>query len=340
MGVTGRVFDDVEIRTERLLLRAPVDADIDGEVAACQDELSQQWLPLPRPYRREHAEAYSLVAASRRRLDGGGLLRAIEFEGRYAGTIDVKQVDWSAGSVEIGYLTAPWARGRGVMTEALSALTAWVLDQGFGRAEVRAAVGNRASQRVAERAGFRREGVLRRAGYTHDGPVDILVFSRTSDDPPPELPQPPTPAIRRAGTPHTIRPTALVGVRQGADVLVLRGTTPNGEDFLRLPGGGIEPGERALAAAVREIREELAATLVDATLCGVVENLFTWGGQARHELCFVVAGGLAEPGFAAPGWSGLIADTGETVSWVSSAACRDGPLPFHPVAALDLLAIG
>ncbi len=89
-----------------------------------------------------------------------------------------------ARSVEVGYLTAPWARGHGVMTEALSAVTGWVLGQGFARVEVRTAVGNVGSQRVAEKAGFRREGVLRRAGYTHGGPVDLVVLSRIAEDAP------------------------------------------------------------------------------------------------------------------------------------------------------------
>lgn len=333
-AVTGRVFSDVEIRTARLLLRAPREADLDDEVTACQDELTQRWLPLPHPYRREDAEAFSLVAATRRRIEGAGLLRAIEVEGRYAGTIDLKRADWSAGSVEVGYLTAPWARGRGVMTEALSALTTWVLDQGFGRVEVRAAVGNLASQRVAERAGFRREGVLRRAGYTHDGPVDILVLSRTCDDPPVETAK----SDPASGRPSAIRPSALVGIRRGPDLLVVQAREPSGLAFLRLPGGGIEAGELAVQAAVREIREELGATLLDPSLRGVVENLWRdAGGRQWHELCFIVAGSLAGSSTAAADWSGLIADTGQPVSWVPLAECRAGPLPFHPAPALDLL---
>ncbi len=76
------------------------------------------------------------------------------------------------------------------MTAALGMLTGWALTPlpagglGLGRVEVRAAVGNRPSQRVAEKAGFTRDGLLRRAGRTHDGPVDVVVYSRTVDDPP------------------------------------------------------------------------------------------------------------------------------------------------------------
>ena len=56
-------------------------------------------------------------------------------------------------------------------------------DQGFERLELRAATGNLASQRVAEKAGFTREGVLRNAGYVHDGRVDMVVYALVRGDP-------------------------------------------------------------------------------------------------------------------------------------------------------------
>ena len=44
-------------------------------------------------------------------------------------------------------------------------------------------VGNEASNRMVERAGFRREGVLRAWDLHHDGvPVDCVVFSRIRGD--------------------------------------------------------------------------------------------------------------------------------------------------------------
>ena len=55
-------------------------------------------------------------------------------------------------------------------------------DQGVERLELRAATGNLASQRVAEKAGFTREGVLRNAGYVNDGRVDMVVYSLVRGD--------------------------------------------------------------------------------------------------------------------------------------------------------------
>jgi RimJ/RimL family protein N-acetyltransferase len=95
----------------------------------------------------------------------------------------VKRTDWRARTTEIGYWVAPWGRNLGLATEATAAIARWVLvDCGFERLELRAATGNIASQRVAEKAGFVREGVARNAGITHGGRVDLVVFSLTRAD--------------------------------------------------------------------------------------------------------------------------------------------------------------
>lgn len=118
---------------------------------------------------------------------GAGIERVIEVGGEFVGVIGLKGTDWAACSTEAGYWLAPWGRGRGVMTRALCALTDWALDsQGMGRVEVRVAPGNGASLAVAQRALFVREGLLRRAGWTHDGPTDLVLWSRLRDDPRPQ----------------------------------------------------------------------------------------------------------------------------------------------------------
>ena len=69
------------------------------------------------------------------------------------------------------------------MTSALKLLTEWILsDQGMERVEVRAATNNTASKRVAEKAGFTREGIARNAGFTHAGRVDLVIYSMVTGD--------------------------------------------------------------------------------------------------------------------------------------------------------------
>lgn len=176
-------FADEVITAHGVRLRPLSGADVPAIASACSDELTQRWLPLPRPYTEDSARAFALEVAPQALTSGDGLERAIEVDGAFAGVIGLKGTDWVAGTTEAGYWLGPWARGRGLTARALAAITDWALDtQGIGRVEVRVATDNAASIATAERALFVREGVLRRAGITHDGPVDLVVFSRLGSD--------------------------------------------------------------------------------------------------------------------------------------------------------------
>jgi RimJ/RimL family protein N-acetyltransferase len=169
---------DLVLTTERLRLRPLADSDLDTIVVAGSDPLTQMWLPLPRPYAREHAEGFVHRIAPAAQESGRGLIRAIEFEGDLAGAIDFKGTDWSDRVTEIGYWAAPAHRGRGVMTEAVVAMARYALTEAaLERVVLRMATGTTASAHVAEKAGFTREGVARNAGFTHDGRVDYFVYS-------------------------------------------------------------------------------------------------------------------------------------------------------------------
>src|SRR5450759_421633 len=135
-----RTFPDVVLTSPRVTLRAFHQADVEEIQVACADPITQRWLPLPFPYTREHAAGFALEWAPAERLSGRGLVRAVEWDGRLAGAIDLKRADWSEGVVEIGYWTSPPARGRGVMTAATRLLARWALEEmAFARIELRIA---------------------------------------------------------------------------------------------------------------------------------------------------------------------------------------------------------
>ncbi|MEP6816696.1 MAG: GNAT family N-acetyltransferase, partial [Marmoricola sp.] len=70
-------------------------------------------------------------------------------------------VDREDLEAELGYAVSPWARGCGVATTALQALTTWAFGEGLQRVSLVISVSNPASSRVAEKAGYTFEGVLR-----------------------------------------------------------------------------------------------------------------------------------------------------------------------------------
>jgi hypothetical protein len=85
---------------------------------------------------------------------------------------------------ELGYWLGPWARGRGVATRAVKLLARWSFEQlGLERLALHTSSDNLASQAVAGRAGFTREGVLRSWEERHGERADIVVFSQISRDP-------------------------------------------------------------------------------------------------------------------------------------------------------------
>lgn len=89
---------------------------------------------------------------------------------------------------EIGYVLARAQWGRGVATAAVRQALATVFAEveGLVRVEALVDVDNPASQRVAEKAGMRREGVLRRH-YWHKGRArDMVMYSFIATDPLPE----------------------------------------------------------------------------------------------------------------------------------------------------------
>jgi RimJ/RimL family protein N-acetyltransferase len=82
------------------------------------------------------------------------------------------------GVGEFGYWAAPEARGRGYTTRALRLLARWTLDElKLPRLQLGTLWGNTASERVAEKAGFSREGVLRSYLDQRGERRDMLMWS-------------------------------------------------------------------------------------------------------------------------------------------------------------------
>jgi len=102
---------------------------------------------------------------------------------RIVGSIGLFHADWEVRSAEIGYGVRGDERGKGHATEALAAVARWALTEaGIQRAWLTANTDNVASVRVAEKAGFHREGTLRRTGLEDDGLHDQALFSLLDDD--------------------------------------------------------------------------------------------------------------------------------------------------------------
>jgi RimJ/RimL family protein N-acetyltransferase len=107
----------------------------------------------------------------------------VDGEGTFLGLALAVQIDRATRTVELGYAVAPEARGRGVAGRALELLTEWAFSELDPlRIELRISVDNPGSSRVAERAGYVREGVLRSVYFKQGVRKDFEIWSRLPGD--------------------------------------------------------------------------------------------------------------------------------------------------------------
>jgi RimJ/RimL family protein N-acetyltransferase len=167
----------MKLRGEGVVLRPWRIEDAPAVAAACQDAEIARWLSfVPQPYTEEDARFYvrDCIDATEDRKP----FAITDAEtGQVIGSIDMRINRMRTGHV--GYWIAAGARGRGLTTEALRALSRWAIEElGLGRVELVTEPDNIASQRVAEKAGFTREGVLRSILVNRDGSRrDGVMFS-------------------------------------------------------------------------------------------------------------------------------------------------------------------
>lgn len=147
MGIRLILFDDRHLPAFAAML---TDADI--------ERFTRLPVPAPPDFPRTWLERYE-----HGRRDGTSEAFAIvDDAGGFLGCAMAFGIEADEGKAELGYIVVPAARGRGVATEALRLLTDWgFTERGLVRLELLISVENTASIRVAERAGYVREGVLR-----------------------------------------------------------------------------------------------------------------------------------------------------------------------------------
>jgi RimJ/RimL family protein N-acetyltransferase len=178
-------FPELTVVTPRLLVRPLTADDTVGVAAVFDDRQTRRWMSLPSPYTESDAKMWCTWMAAERRTSGDGDHYGIvrRDDDRLLGLVWTKRTDWATMSTEISYAVAPDARGFGYTAEAADALAVdLILEHGFQRVELRVAAGNVASRRVAEKAGFVYEGLLRNAGHVHSGRVDLEMWSLVAGD--------------------------------------------------------------------------------------------------------------------------------------------------------------
>jgi ribosomal-protein-serine acetyltransferase len=158
-------------------------ADAMTEVIVANREHLMRFLSWPTPdYNRDAAMAF-IHQAQRQYADEGILALGIWERGVLVGGIGMNTTVWRTRSTALGYWLAASAQGRGIMTRAVRSVVDELLGpRGFERVVIAAQPENRASCAVAERLGFRREGVARHAFRHGDRFIDWAVYAMLSEE--------------------------------------------------------------------------------------------------------------------------------------------------------------
>ena len=137
-----------------------------------------------------------------------------------------------------------------------------------------------------------------------------------------------------------IRAVAIGIVRRGDSVLAT--AVPDDRAQVkgwRPPGGGIEFGERAIDALVREFREEFGGEITPPRLLGVRENIFEHQGAPGHEVVFVFETAFADARWLSQDEIVFHEDDGTAcfARWIDLADVRAGRVELYPAGLIDLL---
>jgi RimJ/RimL family protein N-acetyltransferase len=134
-------------------------------------------------------------------------LRRFEFaiadagDDSFLGALMIHSCDWRHRRAEVGFWVAPWARGRGVLSAALTLFIDWAFGElALERIEMTALPDNDIVPRVAARFGFVREGLLRKRNYERGARVDLVLWGLLREE-------------REAARAHRAAPRRVRGTR-------------------------------------------------------------------------------------------------------------------------------
>jgi RimJ/RimL family protein N-acetyltransferase len=144
-------------------LRRFTPSDVAAVTAACRDPEVPRWTAgIPDPYEEHHAREWiDLHDSFWAEGDRAAFAFYLTATDELAGSMTLADIDRKKRSAAAGYWAAPWARNKGATTRALELACAWGHEAlELDVVHLMTLPGNVASERVAEKAGFRLVGTL------------------------------------------------------------------------------------------------------------------------------------------------------------------------------------
>lgn len=177
-----------QFETERLVIRSPRPGEGRMVYEAVMESIEQLKLWMPWAHQEMSPEIQEGIS---RRMHANFLAREDlplrlfhKDTGELVGGSGLHRFDWDVPRFEIGYWVRTKFEGQGYITEAVIGITNFAFEKLFAeRVEIRMDDKNERSWRVAERAGFTLEGILRKDARTVDGKLrDTRVYALIRDE--------------------------------------------------------------------------------------------------------------------------------------------------------------
>ena len=316
LGCWGAIWNGTPFTSAQLRLRPIAESDLPHLVELAGDNEVARWTAaIPHPFSE---------ADGRRYLERAGVENHIVLTletGAAREFVGCLCIDINEGVGDIGYWIGRPYWGRGFGGEALKRATRFAFDDlNVDALDVEVMVGNVASERILEKAGYAKIGETVSAAGRCDGvPVVQYRLDRVGW------------AAQQAAKP-TLLVVAVAMVDPEGRVLMAR--RPEGKKMAGLwefPGGKVDEGESPEAALIRELKEELDVDTRESCLAA-----YTFASHEYEDFRLLM------PLYVCRVWKGTPqAQEGQELAWVRPQRMRDYPMPpaDEPLIALlcDLL---
>jgi ribosomal-protein-serine acetyltransferase len=170
-----------------ILLRTFRAEDINALYEAARESINEisPWLPWCHAnYSIEESTSFIMSREEAWKSEGEYAFAILDAKtGMFLGCVGLNQFNRDYQYCNLGYWVRASCTGRGIASAAARLAARFGLEElKLQRIEIVAAVGNRASQRAAEKTGAKREGVVRKRLLIHDQPLDAVLFSIVAED--------------------------------------------------------------------------------------------------------------------------------------------------------------
>ena len=178
---------DLQLTGDLILLRPYQEGDINQVYEAVRESITELILWMPwchADYSIEESKTF--ITSQPKVWESGtdyGFAILDSSNGQYLGGCGINRINYNDRVANLGYWVRTGRTKQGIATEATLLLARFGFDRlNLNRIEIIAAVDNKPSQRVAEKAGAVQEGILRNRNVVQDRINDTVVFSFIPSD--------------------------------------------------------------------------------------------------------------------------------------------------------------